>query len=95
MKFEMKKFFLLLLLILFYTNAAFAQGGPSGPPCDCCTDLEPEEGEPPSPAYTQCVNECLDGTAPCVPIDSSSALLLFTGISLGFLFVNKKRIFHK
>ena len=93
MKIEMKKFFLLLLLILFYTNATVAQGGPPTPPCDCCTDLEPTDPtQEPSPAYTDCVNECLAGEDPCVPINSSIIVLLLAGISLGAFHVNKKKI---
>lgn len=89
MKFEMKKFFLLLLLILFYTNTAIAQGPPA-PPCDCCTDLEPTDPtQEPSQAYTDCVNECLAGEDPCMPINSSLIFLFVAGISIGFYSINK------
>lgn len=91
MKIEMKKYFLLLFLLLFYNNTAIAQGPPE-PPCSCCTELEPEDPSQPSEEYTACVNECLAGNDPCVPIDSAHILLFFAGISLGVLIVNKNRI---
>ena len=94
MKIDMKKFFLVLLLSLFCIIPAFAQGPPA-PPCDCCVGLEPEEGEAPDPAYTNCINECLAGEDPCVPINASITLLLIAGISLGLYVVKNNKATNK
>ncbi len=92
MKIEIKKkFFLILFLSLCYVSPASAQGGPPAPPCSCCTDLEPTDPTQPSQAYTDCINDCLAGNEPCLPIDSSIVILLLAGASLGFIIVNKKR----
>lgn len=72
--------YIFLITFLFFGVFSEAQGIPPPEGLNCCVDLEPEEGQLPSPEYERCMAmEAADEGSYCrgvLPIDNSIYVLV-------------------